>query len=221
MEEKFFRLIENLKMMKINGLILAAGLSSRINAFKPLKKINGKTLIETVAELMFTSEVYNIVVVLGYRGDEIETVFRNSDFFDRIKFVYNKNYAIGDMLESVKTGVKAMPKCSAFFLALADMPAVSKDTFIALSKTFTDETKVVFPTLDGRRKHPVLISYDCCDDILNYNSGEGLRGIWKNYNGHIIELPLEDPGCGIDIDIYTDFEDCRDYMLKYIAVSEK
>ena len=38
--------------MKVNGLILAAGMSSRMGDFKPLMKINNKTMIERSIDSM-------------------------------------------------------------------------------------------------------------------------------------------------------------------------
>lgn len=198
--------------MRINALILAAGLSSRLSEFKPLVKINGKTLIETVVELMFACGIDNIVLVLGYRGKEIEESLHSCSHFDKIIFIYNENYAVSDMLESIKTGLRVMPECDAFFLALSDMPAIKPETLLSLKNALTGNIKVVFPTLLARRKHPVLISYDCCSDILLYSAEGGLRGIWGKYEGYIYDLALEDPGCDIDIDTQYDFEACKNYM---------
>ena len=58
--------------MKINGLIVAAGLSSRMKDFKPLMKINNKPLIMNTIDSLRQGGIKDIYVVVGYRGDEIE-----------------------------------------------------------------------------------------------------------------------------------------------------
>lgn len=46
--------------MIINGLILAAGMSSRMRQFKPLMRIEEKTIIETTVDHMLESGVDQI-----------------------------------------------------------------------------------------------------------------------------------------------------------------
>lgn len=55
-------------MSRIGGLILAAGLSSRMGDFKPLMPLRGKTLIENTIDSLLLCGVAPIVVVLGPPG---------------------------------------------------------------------------------------------------------------------------------------------------------
>ncbi len=54
--------------MNIHGLILAAGLSSRMGAFKPLMRIRGQSLLALSVESLLTGGATEITVVLGYRA---------------------------------------------------------------------------------------------------------------------------------------------------------
>ncbi len=106
--------------MKINGLVLAAGMSSRMGKFKPLLEMNGRTMIEQSIESMLVSGVDKIVVVLGYRGEDIEAVLDKAIYRSRIQIVYNENYETTEMLDSVKIGVQSIDDCDAsFFCFLA------------------------------------------------------------------------------------------------------
>ena len=58
--------------MKISGLIVAAGLSSRMKDFKPLMKIENKPLILNTINSLRQSQIEDINIVVGYRGKEIE-----------------------------------------------------------------------------------------------------------------------------------------------------
>jgi 1L-myo-inositol 1-phosphate cytidylyltransferase len=67
------------------GVILASGLGSRLNSEgrnepKPLMPVGGMALIERVITLMQSAGIEHIVVVLGYRSDQM------IDFFKRRKF---------------------------------------------------------------------------------------------------------------------------------------
>lgn len=65
------------KSKVVNGLILAAGLSRRMGEFKPLMRFGGKTLIECTVESMLCAGVSQVVLVLGYRGEEIEAILKS------------------------------------------------------------------------------------------------------------------------------------------------
>ena len=60
----------------ICGLVLAAGLSTRMQAFKPLMPLRGKTLIENTIDSVFSSGAKQVVVVTGHRAEELEPLLR-------------------------------------------------------------------------------------------------------------------------------------------------
>ena len=202
--------------MIINGLILAAGMSSRMQQFKPLMKIEEKTIIETTVDHMLEAGVDQITVVLGYRGSEIQQVLESDEKrIERLKFAYNSKYATTQMLDSTKIGLKELGICDRFFLAPGDMPAISVKTYQILSDIAVNNSgfKVLFPTLEGYRKHPPLISWSCRDDMLQFQ-GNGLRELWKEYKDEIAEIPLDDYGCTIDVDTPEDYQKLCQYLDK-------
>lgn len=202
--------------MIINGLILAAGMSSRMRQFKPLMRIEEKTIIETTVDHMLEAGVDQITVVLGYRGSEIKEVLELDEKRCRyLKFAYNPNYETTQMLDSIKIGLDKMGICDRFFIAPGDMPAITTKTYQTLIEVAADKSdfKVIFPTLEGYRKHPPLISWDCRDNILQFQ-GNGLRELWKEYEAEIVEIPLEDNGCTIDIDTPEDYQKLCQYLDK-------
>lgn len=202
--------------MKVNGLVLAAGMSRRMGSFKPLMKIGSKTMIETVVDQMLKVQVQQIVVVLGYRGEEIQRVLEaDACHREAVKFVYNTEYERTEMLDSVKLGLAAMSDCDWFFTVPGDMPAISADTYRMLREQAAGcWAKVLFPVLDGYRKHPPLVSSSCRKDILQFQ-GNGLRELWKQYDGRILEVPLKDMGCTIDVDNPMDYKNVCRYMAGY------
>lgn len=202
--------------MKINGLILAAGMSSRMGDFKPLMKINNKSIIEQTIDSMLNSGVNYVTVVLGYRGEEIESMLRNNGYLDScVKVVYNKYYENTEMLDSVKIGIKNIDECDAFYLLPGDMPAIKKNTFIKVREAMMESKgKVVFPTIEGYKKHPPLISKEFINNILEFNSEGGLRELWKEFNEDIIYIKVDDIGCTLDADTKSQFIELCEYMSK-------
>ncbi|MHC1746865.1 MAG: NTP transferase domain-containing protein [Cellulosilyticaceae bacterium] len=199
--------------MRTNGVILAAGLSSRMETFKPFLKLKGKTMIEHSVESMLESGVNQVIVVLGYRGKEVEALFRNKYYASKIVFVHNLKYAQTDMLTSVKIGILALNPCDAFYLLPGDMPAIGTQTFLAVREAMrATNCMVCFPTIDGYRKHPPLIAWRCKEHILKFNQTGGLREVWKQFENQIVTVQVEDFGCTIDADTQEDYERLRHYM---------
>lgn len=194
---------------RVGGLILAAGLSSRMGDFKPLMPLRGKTLIENTVDSLLLCGAAPVVVVLGYRGAEIEMVLKSRYLDGALTLVYNCDYATTDMLTSIKIGLDAMPPCDAFFLLPGDMPVVKKETFLAVARATPErEARIVFPTLEGYRKHPPLIDSRWIPKIRNYDGVQGLRGFWKLHEDAIVTVPVDDVGCWTDLDTFAQYSQC-------------
>lgn len=199
--------------MKTNGIILAAGLSSRMKEFKPLLKLTGKTMIEHSIDSMFHADVQQVILVLGYRGIEIENWLQGKYDPNRLLFVHNPNYETTDMLTSLRIGLSILPPCQAFYLLPGDMPAIQTPTFVGLKEAmYQTNALVAFPTIDGYRKHPPLISWKCIDIINSFHGSGGLRQVWAQLEQDIITLPVGDIGCLLDADTTADYQRLVYYM---------
>jgi molybdenum cofactor cytidylyltransferase len=199
--------------VKINGLILTAGLSSRMGNFKPLMQLEGKTMIENSIDSMLDAGVDCVTVVLGYRADDVASLIESRYKNTMVRLAYNTEYDKTDMLASVKIGIRSLPACDAFFLLPGDMPAVDRKTFCSLSAVMQKTNAlVVFPTIDGHRKHPPLISGAFTENILAFEGEGGLQAIWRQYDKDMASVPVEDTGCRIDADTMEDYSRLVQYM---------
>ena len=176
--------------------------------FKPLLPFGNKTVIESSIDSMLIAGVKKIVVVLGFCGERVEEVLKKR-YGSELIYVWNFQYASTDMLESVKCGVKAMPDCQSFFLLPGDMPVIKKSTFLKLLAVRpSDQPFLLFPTLEGHKKHPPLVHSYFIPSIIDYHGNGGLRQIWSNYSEYIITVPVDDPGVWIDLDTKNDYRYC-------------
>lgn len=196
---------------KICGLILAAGLSSRMGDFKPLLPLCGKTLIENTVDSMLRGGAESIVVVTGYRGDEIEDTLRKY-YTESVVFARNPDYGTTDMMRSIQIGCRAMPSCDAFFLLPGDMPAIRQDTFLRIKAAYSGEKSILFPTLNGWRKHPPLIDARFIPEICSFREEGGLRQFWKYHEDSIREIPVDDIGVWVDLDTRDDYDKYKNSM---------
>ncbi|MCD8383994.1 MAG: nucleotidyltransferase family protein [Clostridiales bacterium] len=195
-------------MSRLAGLVTAAGQSSRMGAFKPLLPLGEHTVIERTVSSLLTGGAGSVTVVTGYRGDEVEAVLSRR-FGRQVSFIRNGDFASTDMLQSVRLGCGALPCCDAFFLLPGDMPAVGEETFRLLADAWSETPdRVIFPTLNGRRKHPPLIPAAFLPEILSFHGEGGLRAFWGQLGGRLRTVPAEDPGTGLDLDTPEDYRTC-------------
>lgn len=187
---------------RVGGVVVAAGLSRRMGDFKPLLPLGNKTIIEATVDNLKSAGVNDIVVVVGYRGDEVAIVI-----YDRgVNIVWNYDYEKSDMFHTVKLGIKNLRQCDCFFVVPGDMPLISGNTFKLIKKAMQmTQAKIVIPTLDNRPKHPPLIHINCIEGILKYEGNNGLRGALTQFRENTHYVPVWDIGCGIDVDTQKDY----------------
>lgn len=73
---------------------------------------------------------------------------------------------------------------------------------------------VVFPTMDGYRKHPPLISRECIPAIQEYCGDGGIREVFNKLKDKILEVKVDDQGCLMDADTREDYLKLKTYMEK-------
>lgn len=115
-------MIRGSEMIK-QGIILASGLGSRLNSEgrnepKPLMPIGGMALIERVITLMKLAGIEHIVIVLGYRGDQIKK-FISDRGMTGIVTVENEEYNKKNGISLLKGG-EALNKGEPFLLSMSD-----------------------------------------------------------------------------------------------------
>lgn len=184
------------------GLVLAAGMSSRMGAFKPLLPFCSDTVIGCAVGGLLAAGCESVTVVVGYRGDEVADAL-SERFGERVRFAVNPDYADTDMLRSAVLGMQEMPRCERFFLLPGDMPMVRQDTYAMLLKAHRGG--ITIPLYRGRRGHPALLETTLTGDILAYNGGDGLRGFFRS-RSDVLTVETEDGGVLADLDTKEDYD---------------
>jgi CTP:molybdopterin cytidylyltransferase MocA len=195
------------------GIILCAGLSTRMKDFKPLLPMDKglqspRTLIECTIDSMVRAGIDHIVLVVGHRGKEIEQVIlhRNYPF---VTTAYNPRYADSDMMESVRIGISQAVSWSleSIFVLPGDMPKIHPQTYTALLRRMRlHPCKVLIPSYGGEPAHPPLIHAACLDYLLNVFDGPGgLKAALNAFLPETVYLPVDDRGCTLDADCPDDY----------------
>lgn len=155
----------------------------------------------------------------GNKGfGELEGTCSLTSADQRVETVYNPDYQNGSILTSIQCGITHLSDCSAFFLLLADLPAVSQTTFQGLIRCKSESKKaIVLPTVAGKRRHPPLIATGMTEQILAHTGSGGLREFWKTVEHEIAEYAADDPGCELDADTPQALARVREYMQERIS----
>jgi molybdenum cofactor cytidylyltransferase len=207
-------------MDRLAAIVLAAGRSSRMSAFKPLAEAEGRTLLEWAIGGFRGAGVEDVVVVTGHRGAEVAPVATRAGAVA----VANHGFADG-MFSSVRAGVEALdPGVARFFLLPADVPLVRPETIGKLardggSRSGGDEPppEVVYPAVAGATGHPPLIAASLRAEILAAGPAGpagGLRALLMDHIRRSAIVEVDDPGVLLDADTEEDLARVRERAAK-------
>ena len=145
--------------MSLGAIVLAAGVSDRMGAAKPLLKFGDTSFLGHILnELDTVEEIEEIVVVLGAKGQLI----KDTVDFGRAQAVQHRGYKEG-MFSSIRAGARALtrklPDLTGALVCLVDMPLIKAETYARVAQAFQiDLDDVVIAAYQGEAGHPVLLS---------------------------------------------------------------
>ena len=184
-------------MNDVAAILLAAGQSRRMGAFKPLLPFGHKTVIESCLD--YLRGIQNVVVVLGHRADEVRVYIKTTT----IAINAERDSEMG---ASIAVGVQALPKTAkAVVIALVDHPAVPASTVSTLIEEWKRGARIVIPTWQNRGGHPVLIDLSFREDLITLDQSGGLRQFLKTHEADVKRLPVDSPFVARDMDTWDDY----------------
>jgi molybdenum cofactor cytidylyltransferase len=195
-------------MIRISGILLAAGESKRMGKPKLLLNLGESNIINTTIENLLKSKIFELIIVLGHEAQNIESSLSSQD--KRIKFVTNKNYREG-MSTSIKCGVLTASKDSeAFLIALGDQPLISPKIINRLIEKYQSSGVGIITVMhQSLRGHPVIISKKYVQEILSLNGDIGARDLLKQHLDDTASINIESSEEFFDIDRTQDYEELK------------
>lgn len=191
------------------AVIVAAGCSSRMKAFKPLLPLAGSTIIRTLIDTMQKVGIAPIVVVSGRDSEQLAEHIADLG----VEIVENDRYAQTDMFYSACLGFSAVrDRGERVFFLPVDVPLFSHFSLTGMKEYMDDvNCDILIPSYDLRQGHPILIKNEMLDQLIDYQGAGGLRGAIKNCSGSWERLVLPDPGLIMDADTPEQYLELKEY----------
>ena len=188
-------------MNEIAAIVLAAGRSRRMGAFKPLLPFGDTTVIESCLNNLHTAGIENIVVVVGHRAEEVRTRLENLN----LSFALNPD-PDSEMSASIACGVELINQnAKALIISPVDHPAVPPEVVALLINEWQHGAKLIQPEHLGRGGHPVLIDLVYRQELLELDPRKGLRALFAAHREEVRRVPVNSPYVARDMDTWEDY----------------
>lgn len=189
-------------MKETGAILLAAGRSRRMGAFKPLLPFGARSVAENCLTTLQTAGVGEIVVVVGHRAGEMRAHLAGWP----VKFALNTETG-SEMGVSIARGVEQLaPSVRAVFITLVDQPALPPAVLQELAAAWrAGAGPLLIPEYAGRGGHPVLISLAFRAELLNLDARRGLRGLFDAHRDQVRRVPVTSPHIYRDMDTWEDY----------------
>jgi CTP:molybdopterin cytidylyltransferase MocA len=187
--------------MSLAAIILAAGQSSRMGAFKPLLPWGEHSIIDACIKYLGDGGVSSVVLVVGHRADEIRRHLEGSG----VTLVVNPD-PTSQMNASIGIGIQQVPNDSkATFITPVDFPAIPAGVVTALAAEWEKGFRLVKPTYEGRGGHPVLLDLSLRNELSNLNPTTGLKGLFEAHASEVKRVEVNSPYIARDVDTWDDY----------------
>lgn len=186
---------------QVSAIILAAGRSRRMGAFKPLLPFGDSTVIESCINNLHAGGIENIVVVLGHRAEEVRTQLKNLN----LSFALNPD-PDSEMSASIACGVELIDEnAKALIISPVDHPAVPPEVVALLINEWEQGARLVQPEHLGRGGHPVLVDLVYRQELRELDPRKGLRALFAAHRKEVRRVPVTSPYVARDMDTWEDY----------------
>jgi molybdenum cofactor cytidylyltransferase len=186
----------------VAGILLAAGLSSRMGSNKLLFEVEGETLLRRSARRALAGGLDPVLVVLGHEAE------RNGRELAGLpcRAVLHPGYEQG-ITTSVQAGVAALPIGTlAAMVLLADMPHVTPEMISALIARYrSSAAPLVISDYEGVNAPPMLYDRALFDELLAMTAVRCGKQVVKRHRDEAEVLSW--PAAALaDLDVPEDYE---------------
>jgi molybdenum cofactor cytidylyltransferase len=185
--------------VRVTGLVLAAGGSSRLGTPKQLLPYGAVPLLGHVLGVARECRFDQLLCVVGGGASD---VLERVDF-DGVEVVENTQFGEG-CSSSIAAALKVIdPRCGTLVLMLGDQPGVRAEIVDVLLRAIGSAPLAVCAYQDGRG-HPIAFARSTFPELAALH---GDKGVWKLLDRRaddVIEVPISGP-VPPDVDTWEDY----------------
>jgi molybdenum cofactor cytidylyltransferase len=172
--------------------------------FKPLLEHNGLPFVVGIARKM-SRVCRRVVVVLGYRGDDIRAAFASQPPIETLELVENPRFDQG-MFTSLQAGAAALMDADWALYHFADQPHVPEEFYTEFVRCVQSEFDCIQPVHRGRKGHPLLLNRSLFASIRSASQDGTLRDVIRDCNARVSRRECRFPQVLHDFDTPGDLE---------------
>ena len=170
----------------ITAIILAAGMSTRMNKVKQTLVLGSKPILQHVIDNIKNSMIDNIILVLGYKYNEILEKLDVSGINVNINPIKNLS-----------------KDCTTFLIFLGDQPLFNNNLINKLISSHTKhKSKITVPIYDNMQRNPIVFDFSLRNELLNISGDKGAKQILTKHE--ILKIKINIPEVFLDVDIDSD-----------------
>ncbi len=186
----------------VSAILLAAGESKRLRMPKLLLPFGKSTILERTIDNLLNSRVDEVIVVLGYRAEEMMRKLANRP----VKIAINPIYHQGMSTSIVKGLSLVNNRAQAIMVALADQPLINSQTINRLIEESLGYDKgIVIPTYQAERGHPIIFTSKYKEELLGLKGDIGGRQTIKEHPNDILEVIADSKAITMDVNTVNDY----------------
>jgi len=191
----------------IQGIILAAGLSTRMGRPKLLISLHGSPLLTRVLQAALESTLDRVILVSGPAGAVLTDIPGFPTMESRLHKLSNPHPEMG-MSSSLQAGMAAIdPKSLGVMVILADQPWLTHKVIDELVAAFMrDASRIVAPAINGRRTTPVVFPAGLFGKLMTQSGDVGGRNVVIQNLDKVVQIEMGSYYDDADIDTLEDLK---------------
>lgn len=173
-----------------------------------LPDAEGRPFVARIARTFAAAGLADIIVVTGRQHDAIAAALAADQPPVMPRLVRNADPSRGQ-LSSLWAGLDAVDAAvEGVLMTLVDVPMLRASTIGAVIDAWrATHAPIVRPAIGDRHGHPVLFDRSTFDELRRAALTEGAKAVVRAHAERVVNVPVDDPGCLVDVDTPRDYEE--------------
>ena len=187
---------------RVDGIVLAAGRSSRMGRDKAALELGGSTFLERAAATLRDGGCQAIVAVTSES--------QSANLPMGVAAAINPDPG-SQQIVSIRIGIAALSgDTDAVVILPVDAPAVRADTVSRLIQTFRAiHAPIVRPIHDGRPGHPTLFARAVFEELAESDLPRGAESVVERHATDRVDVPVDDAAIAQNVNTPEDYNRLR------------